>query len=303
MRTEEFDAFGPWVLAVRTAQEVPPLFRQHPVDPASAAVVLKVPRRIDRRDADPTMHLYDHLLVVDDAGLTVLSRSPGAPGGFLARVLAADALLSIEESADLLDARLVVHAVGAPVLTVPFNGASRDTVDLLVAALRERWAPPAAVPTAAADHATRTAIPGTLADDLSLVALLREVEAQEPGMRVLAAHPRMTVRPGARGGASGALTRAMHALWPMHLQAAVVCSDGRELLVLHRRHWWVRGARPVHSIARTVLPLDRLVGVGAVDHPVYPQVRVLTLRLRGADLDLPVPAGSGAERALISLVG
>ncbi|HWS57740.1 MAG TPA: hypothetical protein VN257_04315 [Actinotalea sp.] len=301
LRTEEFDAFGPWVLPVGTPAEVPPLFRAHLADPSAADVVLKVPRPIDRRDADATMNLYDYLLVVDDAGLTVLHRTPAAPGGFLTRVLPIDRLLALEESTDLLDARLTVHALGAPALTVPFNGSSRDTVGTLVRAVRRRWLPEA--PTALATDGTRALIPAGLRDldaDLALVALYREVLAEEPSVRFLGAHPRRVVRPSA-AGAGGALTRGMHAVWPMTLHGAVVCSDGRELQVLHRRHWWIRGGRPVNSIARTILPLDRVRTVTVEDHPVYAGVRVVTVGLEGVDLTLPVPAGSATELALVAI--
>ena len=38
--TPEYDAFGPWVDPVRTAEEVPPLYRDHPVDLAGSRLVL-----------------------------------------------------------------------------------------------------------------------------------------------------------------------------------------------------------------------------------------------------------------------
>ncbi|HQY33544.1 MAG TPA: hypothetical protein PLS68_06210 [Actinotalea sp.] len=298
LRTEEFDAFGPWVLPVRTPAEVPPLFRTHLPDPTGAAVVLKVPRAIERRDADATMNLYDHLLAVDAAGLTVLTRTPAAPGGFTTRVLAVDRLLALEESVDLLDARLTVHAVGVPPLTVPFNGSSRDTVGLLVHELRRRWlGGPGPVGTFAPPS-----VPAGLSEldaDLALVSLYREVLAEDPSCALLGAHARRVVVPLAPG-LGGAASRAVHAVWPMTLQGAIVCGDDRELHVLHRRHWWVRGGRPVNSIARTVLPLERVRTVEVEDHPVYRGVRVVTLGLGGADLTLPVPAGSATEAALVA---
>jgi len=71
--TAEFDAFGPWIDEVRTASAVPRLYRDYPLDLDAARLVLKVPRNIARRDALPTMDLYDHLLVVGPHDLTVLS--------------------------------------------------------------------------------------------------------------------------------------------------------------------------------------------------------------------------------------
>jgi len=77
-RTAEFDAFGPWILQVSTYDDVPPLFRTV-ANLDGANLALKIPRRIDRRDANPD--LYDQLLIVRDQGMDVLTRTPQfAPG-------------------------------------------------------------------------------------------------------------------------------------------------------------------------------------------------------------------------------
>ena len=73
-RTQEFDEFGPWILEVERPEDVPRLYRGHPLDLGSAELVLKVPRRIWRRDANPDMDLYDYLIVAGGDSMTVLSR-------------------------------------------------------------------------------------------------------------------------------------------------------------------------------------------------------------------------------------
>jgi hypothetical protein len=84
--------------------------------------------------------------------------------------------------------------------------------------------------------------------------------------------------------------------------AAVVASEGRERLLFGRGGGRARGRTPVHSESRVVLPLERLTEVRAVPHPAYAGVVVVTLRSGDAALDLPVPAGSDAERVLAGLL-
>lgn len=295
-RTEEFDAFGPWVLPVRTPDEVPRLFRPLAGDPGTATVVLKVPRRISRRDAHPRMDLYDHLVVLRGEELTLLTRSPADPDGVRRRTVPASALLAIEESVDLLDGRLVVRVLDEKPLVVRYNGASRDLVVPLVAALRQTWR---------ADR-PGTAQPGVahpvplglrdLGPDVALVTEYRELVAAEPEMALRGAHARRVVHPA--GG--GALTRAVHRVWPMWLQGAVVCTDGVELQVLHRRSWWVRGGKPVHSIARTVLPLDRTLPVEIAPTSFE---GVGEIRVHHDAARFPVPAGSPTETCLREILG
>ena len=47
--TAEYDAFGPWIDEVTTADEVPRLYRDVAIDFAAAHTVLKFPRPIARR--------------------------------------------------------------------------------------------------------------------------------------------------------------------------------------------------------------------------------------------------------------
>ena len=60
--TAEYDGFGPWIYEIRTREEIPRLFSDYPLDLETAVLTIKVPRVIDRRDANPAMDLYDILL-------------------------------------------------------------------------------------------------------------------------------------------------------------------------------------------------------------------------------------------------
>lgn len=317
--TPEYDAFGPWVDPVRTAEEVPPLYRDHPVDLAGSRLVLKVPRDIARRDATPDMDLYDHLLVLGPDRFTALSRRTGGDAaargrgatrrtaggrGYDVVEVPYDRVAAVGTSVDLLDGRLTVHALAGPAVTVRFSGSSADVVEGFVDTLRAlAWPVPTSGdpaprdPTAGAPGLGRLDRRALGEKEIGLVSSYREVADREPGLRALAAHPRRTVQP-LRGGVS----RVVHVLHPMTVQAAVIASDGRELQVFGRRAWLARGRTPVHSESRVVLPLERLTDVRVAPHPVYAGVVVVTLRAGDAALDLPVPAGSDAERVLAGLL-
>ncbi|WP_372595360.1 hypothetical protein [Actinotalea sp.] len=298
-RTEEFDAFGPWVLPVSEADEVPRLFRPHAGDPHTAQAMLKVPRTISRRDANPSMDLYQHLLVFRDDIVVLLTRAPSQSGGVHRRTVAAKDLLAIEESVDLLDGRLVLTVRDGPALRVSYNGSSRDLIRGFVDTVRASWTTGVGGPGPERDPHPIPLGLRELGPDVALVTEYRALVAAEPAMHLLGAHPRERVEPVAPD-AAGIVTRIGHRLWPMTLQGAIVCSDGRELVVLHRRPWWVRGARPVHSIARTMIPVDRANPFEILDHPDYHGVR--TIRIGGV-LELPVPLGSAGEQALREALG
>ncbi|WP_024285784.1 hypothetical protein [Cellulomonas sp. KRMCY2] len=303
--TSEYDAFGPWIHEVRTPEDVPRLYRDHPLDLASATLVLKVPRDILRRDADPSMDLYDHLIAVGQDALTILSRGAG---GHATRVVPYDQILAIQFRLDMLEGRLVLHTAAAGSdaaargpLTVSYNGSSHDVIEQLIELLRERYLPPAdeAVRGSRAAMAPPLALLELGESDVALVTTQRGLLAHDPAGQVLATHRRRVVVPVAEPGVAGVALTIMHRLWPMTLQAAVVCGDDREIQVVHRKNALVRGRRPVSSVARTVVPRSRLDGVTARDHDRYAGVRVVSLHLAAASVDLLVPAGSDTEAALL----
>lgn len=294
--TAEYDAFGPWVDPVRGPEQVPRLFRDHPIDLDAARMVLKVPRDIARRDATPDMDLYDHLLVLGPDRFTALSRREGAR--YDVREVPYDGVAAVATSVDLLDGRLTVHALtGAPV-SVRFGGSSADVVQGFLDLLRLlAWpAPAGAAPRDPGPGIGRLGRRALGEQEIGLVGAYREVADADPALRTLAAHARVVVAP-----AGGPVRRALHVLRPMTVQGAVIGSDGRELQVFGRRAWLVRGRTPVHSESRLVLPLDRLTGVATARHPGYPGVEVVTLRAGDAAVELPVPAGSDARRVLAGL--
>jgi hypothetical protein len=289
--TAEYDAFGPWIDEVHSADELPRLYRDYPVDLGSALLVLKFPRDISRRDASPAMHLYDHVVIVDPERLTLLSRT-GESFSEL-RVEHGD-VAAIVDRVNLLDARLSLHTVTGDVIDLPYNGSSSDTVRSLVDLVRELQ------PSSSARGALRDAAslsPLGLDDlgrnDAMFVTSYRELAAREPQLRMLAAHGRQRV---ARRG--GALSRLVDAVLPVTLHGAIVAVGADDLQVLSRWNWIVRGGSPVLSRARTIVRLATVTAVTAAEHPRFVGVTVVSIRFGAGVIELPVPSGSAAERVL-----
>ena len=310
MRTVEYDSFGPWVLPVTSPGEVPPLYRDHPIDLERALLVLKFPRDVARRDANPTMDLYDHLVIVDDDALTILNRRPE---GFGAQVIPHDTICAIGYGTELLDGWFTVHSAGpdpadaSTTVTLRYVGTSLETIEVLVATLRSLYRTGSALLSESrADGARRrSALVPAIAQrdlgdkDIALVnrelALLRA----EPGLRMLGFHRRLDL--AARDG--GRLRQIVRLVRPVVLHAAVVSGDGHEMVILHRRRWVTRGRHPEHSLAVTVLPLERIDEVTERDDPLNANVRVFAVRCRATVLELLLPAGSTSEQAVVDQLG
>lgn len=306
----EYDRFGPWIDEVRTPDEVPRLFREHPVDLEGARLVLKVPRNIARRDATPDMDLYDHLLVLDDVGLTVLSRraasasrrttTPDA-GGYDVRAVRYAEVVAVRDMVNLLDGRLSVHTHDGTELSVRYNGSGQASIARLVTALRQAATtnPPSdvgrALLAAAGEAATTPPRLELGRDDVALPNYFREITRQDRDLVPWTCHGRVPVSPR-QGGTLGAVQRAMHSLSPMTLHGAVLAGDQGAAEVVGRRDWLLRGRAPVHSVSRLMLPLSALDRLDLAPHGGYAGVTVIRFGAGASSIEIAVPGGCAAHQ-------
>lgn len=295
-RSAEYDAFGPWIDAVTEPEDVPPLYRGFPLDLAAAELVLKVPRAISRKDATPSMDLYDHLVVVGAEQLTVLSRhlEDGRGTGFAELTVGFEQIAIIEDHTNLLDGLLTIHTLSGEAVSFAYNGASEKVVARLVDLLRrrEQAAIPTLPPGSPVASLPGAPLPPLGLDDLGrkdavLVTAFREFAGREPGLRLLAAHGRRSL--AVHGGA---MTTLSHLVKPAVLHGALLCATDSELQLLSRGVWIVRGGAPVFSRKRTIVPLAKLVAVTVRTHPQYPDVEILTVVVGGSSIEVVVPTGS-----------
>ena len=272
--TREYDSFGPWIPEVRTAEDVPRLYRDHPLDVRSADLVLKVPRNIARRDASAEMDLYDHLLALQQDGLTVLSRwqdqRTAGPGRYEIQHVAYDQVAIVLDEVSLLDGHLRLYTLDGHVLTVSYNGSGAESLQRLVERLRvlaAHAAPPRPpVSTRASEERGPRLLPASALgrDDVGLVSAHRDIAGQRPDLLTLAWHGRQTLRPR-----SGVLRRLSHALSPATLHACIIAGDDETLEVIGRRDWVTRGRKPDHSLSRLVILRRALDRIEADPHPLY----------------------------------
>lgn len=301
-RSAEFDAFGPWVDRVHDASEIPGLYRDYPVDFAASQLVLKVPRNISRRDALPTMDLYDHLIIVGPETLIVLSRvhtDTHSSLGYTASTLGYGDVAAVTDTVDLVEGRIDILARTGATITVPYNGSSEQVITRLMDRLSE-LSLAALRPTTAVTLPETDAAPADLdlldlgKEDVGLVTSYFDLMRHELGATLLAAHGRSVLPP--RGGL---VVRAVHSVYPMTLHGAVLCRTDRELHIVARKSWLVRGNIPELSRAHTTIPLAAIEEIDLRPHPTYLDASVVTLRLGAARFDLVLPEGSAAVQALV----
>jgi len=301
----EYDRFGPWIDQVKAREEIPPLYRDHPLDLDATRLVLKVPRNIDRRDATPGMDLYDHLAYLDEEGLTVLSRRIESSSRKVTVVRGYDVtsmpypdVAAVLHTENLLDNRLTVFTRDGMSLSFRYNASGRDSVGRLIATLRAEFA--ALTPTAIGARLSETAarLPRPTETDLEetdpvFVYGIEEIAREHDGVVPWTCHARTPAVPR-DDGLVGAFHKLTHAIAPVTLHGGIVAGDGVAVEVVGRREWLIRSRNAVYSRSRLTIPFGALEGIEIAAHDRYVGASVVRFVAGAARNEIVVPDSSSA---------
>lgn len=134
--TKEYDAFGPWILEINDEYTMPPLFEAYYHEKDLPLLLIKIPRKIDRRDATPEMNLYDYVIGAFESYLYILKR---VEDSVEERRVLYNSVVAIKSTAALL--RGQVHLfLKSETVVIDYNTASEDKMLKLINIIRERYA-------------------------------------------------------------------------------------------------------------------------------------------------------------------
>ena len=139
----EYDAFGPWVDAVRSEAEMPPRFRAAYADHRDAHFLLKVPINADRSEVRPGASLYRHVLAVHDDRLSLLRL---AEGSIATRTIRWSDIAAIRSTVNLLAANWSLLTRDGDAVTLDYNTVSSHRLDRVTEFIRDQLTPGAARP-------------------------------------------------------------------------------------------------------------------------------------------------------------
>lgn len=131
----EYDAFGPWVYEIDEVHPLPKLFVPYIHQDPDRTIMVKVPRQIDRQDADPDMDLYDYVIAVSKEYLTIYGRTEGSQ---VVRVIGVkyEDVVAMTIKNVLLSSEVTIMLLSGETIVVPFNRISFDVMQKVILAIR-----------------------------------------------------------------------------------------------------------------------------------------------------------------------
>jgi hypothetical protein len=140
----EYDAFGPWIYIIKNRNSIPPLFRNYEEQLSGSLMSFKVPRDMERRDANPRMNLYDAVVAIFTDKILFLERiNQYGTDTVQKSSIPMSEIDSIKRWTCLLKGTLTICIADKPVV-IPYNTVSdnliREAVNLIRSMLPQKSA-------------------------------------------------------------------------------------------------------------------------------------------------------------------
>lgn len=133
--TKEYNAFGPWVYEIKGEHDMPPLFVNDYQEKEQPQLLVKIPRRIDRRDATPDMHLYDYVVGAFDTCLYILKR---VNDSVVTMHVPYSRVLAVKSTVSMLKGQVLLY-LDDDVVTIEYNTVSEPIMTSLVNIIRDKY--------------------------------------------------------------------------------------------------------------------------------------------------------------------
>jgi hypothetical protein len=130
---KEYDAFGPWILEIKSQADVPGHFDSFFKYETDDSLVLKIPKHISRRNANPGDILYKSLIAFNKNHIITLDYKNEK---IIKKEMKYTSIKSIQTRTDLLNGNLIVHSKKESI-KIPYNAVSENLMSNAIFNLRK----------------------------------------------------------------------------------------------------------------------------------------------------------------------
>ena len=246
----EYNAFGPWAYEISDKYPVPRLFVPYFESNDDAIMKIKIPREIERRNANPGMDLYDYVVALYEDSLLVLERRDDKAVEH--RINLKD-FKGIRIYENMLKGGYTIYSA-EEAISFPFNAVSIDLFQKLTNLVLEK----AKGMDVAGSTVQVSSLPvtDTVPESMLLTNMLHDIQMKVPDLRVGAVQKSVDVH---RKGATRDIIERL--LWKEMNPEALHTYTDQYLVVLENGVFPNRVAMQEFGYTQTIIPLNCIDGV------------------------------------------
>jgi hypothetical protein len=285
-RSKEYDAFGPWILVIDEENTLPPLFAGYERLLDRAIMMFKVPRKIERRKANPHMHLYDAVVGLFDTHLVLLSRHGNSVHE--RRVEYRD-IQAIKNYQCLLLGELYLYT-DTNIVKIRYNTVSEKIIARVVREIHKQQNNPIRdLKIAPLPYSVDTI-------DYLYLNLLRILEKDDSSIELVAYQPNAQLE-----NKTGGFSKISHFFSGAPcLQCTAFVSNSKELIIISRSNVLKARRELDYAYAYTYIPISNIEHAGLAVSNADPTLYQLTLRTGDHKFETLFKQNNSGVRALYS---
>lgn len=131
----EYDAFGPWIIEITDKYPLPPLFIPYYKEDDLDLMRVKIPRYIDRCDANPDTDLYDYVIGLYQNSIYILER---LENDVKETKILYDEIEGLENYIDILSGKFTIYLNDRKII-IPYNAVSKQIINKMIRIIRDRY--------------------------------------------------------------------------------------------------------------------------------------------------------------------
>lgn len=131
----EYVAFGPWIIEITDKYPLPPLFIPYYKEDGIDLMRIKIPRDIERSNANPDIDLYDYVIGLYENSIYILER---LENDVKETKILYDEIEGLENYVDILSGKFTIFLNDRKVI-IPYNAVSKEIINSMIRIIRDRY--------------------------------------------------------------------------------------------------------------------------------------------------------------------
>lgn len=284
-RSPEYDAFGPWIYIIDDIHGIPPLFSSFESVLSGTLMKFKIPRKIERRDADPHMDLYDAVVGIFEKKLLYIRREGN---GTAECSVDLDDIEIITNEKCLLSGLLIL-GTAKELFEIPYNTVSAGIIDKAVTLIRKlRHKGNAGREIPALDYSLDTM-------EFAFYNILKSLKAVDPALYLAAWQPNFTVK-RRRWSHNRILSRIP--LYEKTISSFALLSDGAELIAVERSYSDKMKSTDEYRYVNSYVIIKGIRKIDLRDIPENSEASTLSIEGGAHSIELDFEKGNGPMEEL-----
>ncbi|HEX2945653.1 MAG TPA: hypothetical protein VHT96_06835 [Clostridia bacterium] len=244
----EYNAFGPWIIEITDQYPLPPLFIPYYKEDGIDLMRIKIPRNIERRNANPDMDLYDYVIGLYENNIYILER---LENDVKETKILYDEIEGLENFVDFLSGKFTIFLNDRKVI-IPYNAVSEQIINSMIRIIRDRYIRKSYQKLHSPYDGEKNNI-----KEMLYINLLNQLRENSETFDITVIQPSVMLQKNEKG----IIRKALKILYGKKLLSSLHLANESEILVISRGKPFKTRTDAIYSHSHIYIPIEKLQSI------------------------------------------